>query len=108
MEISEVVSGVRDAINVKRIYGEPYERNGVTFIPVANVNGGGGGGGDNQGNGGSGFGITGRPVGAYVIKGDSVSWVPAWDFNRVMVIALLALVVLRGMLPWRSRRRRRR
>jgi uncharacterized spore protein YtfJ len=106
-QITEVVSGVRDAISVKRIFGEPYEKDGVTIIPVAAVGGGGGGGGDNQGNGGSGFGIGGRPVGAYVIKDGQVRWEPAIDVARMATIAVVALLVLRGMLPWRSRRRRR-
>lgn len=106
--VDEIVSGVRDALSVKRVFGEPYERDGVTVIPAAAVGGGGGGGGDNVGNGGSGFGLRGRPVGAYVIRDGQVSWAPAWDFNRALLIALVGLVVLRGFLPWRSRRRRRR
>jgi len=30
---------------VKRVFGEPYEKNGVTVIPAARVQGGAGGGG---------------------------------------------------------------
>ena len=107
MAVDEILSGVRDAISVKRVFGEPYERDGVTIIPVASVSGGGGGGGDNVGNGGSGFGIGGRPVGAYVIRNGQVTWQPAIDVTRMALFGLAALFLLRGMLPWRSRRRRR-
>ena len=105
--VQEALSGVRDAISVKRVFGEPYEKDGVTVIPVAAIGGGGGAGGDNQGNGGSGFGLQGRPVGAYVIKDGQVRWEPAIDIARLATIGVVALFVLRGFLPWRSRRRRR-
>jgi len=48
MEIMETISGARDAITVKRVYGDPYERNGIVVIPAAAVVGGGGGGGGEQ------------------------------------------------------------
>jgi hypothetical protein len=34
---------------VRRVYGDPYERNGVTLIPAAQVAGGAGGGEDPNG-----------------------------------------------------------
>jgi uncharacterized spore protein YtfJ len=106
-QLSEALASARDAISVKRVFGEPYERDGITVIPVATIGGGGGGGGDKEGNGGSGFGLTGRPVGAYVIKDGQVRFEPAIDIARLAAIGVFALVVLRGFLPWRSRRRRR-
>ena len=40
-----------------RVYGEPYEKNGVTLIPAAKMAGGGGaGGGEDPSGGGSGGG----------------------------------------------------
>lgn len=108
MKVDEIVTGVREAISVKRVFGEPYERDGVTIIPVAAVGGGGGGGGDTEGNGGGGYGLAARPVGAYVVRDGEVSWKPAVDMARMALIGLAGLVVLRGMLPWRARRRRRR
>ena len=45
MDLMETISAARDAITVQRVYGEPYERNGVVVIPAAAVQGGGGGGG---------------------------------------------------------------
>ena len=35
MDIIETISKARDAINVKRVYGDPYERDGVVVIPAA-------------------------------------------------------------------------
>jgi len=99
--IEELMEGHRDAITVKKVFGEPFEKNGVTVIPAAKVMGGGGGGagespeGGGQGSG-SGFGIAAQPAGAYVIRGDEVMWQPAVDVNRiiagVMLLAALALV----------------
>jgi uncharacterized spore protein YtfJ len=109
MDSLEAISGARDAITVKRVYGEPYERNGVAVIPAAAVQGGGGGGGGDQPggrSGGGGFGLRARPVGAYVIRGEEVSWEPAVDLSRVILggqlLALAALLVLRSI----ARRRR--
>jgi len=45
MEVQGVIAQARDALTVKRVFGEPYEKNGVTMIPVARVQGGAGGGG---------------------------------------------------------------
>lgn len=108
MDVKELMSEARDTITVKRVFGEPYERNGVTVIPAAVVRGGGGGGGDHNteaGGSGAGFGVVARPVGAYVIKDGVVSWQPAFDLNRaIMVGGLLSAIALRRLL--RKRRRR--
>jgi uncharacterized spore protein YtfJ len=85
-------------MTVKRVYGDPIEQEGVTVVPVAAVGGGGGGGGDSDNNGGAGFGLRARPVGAYVIRGDDVRWVPAVDVTRVLLLVLAGLVVLRSIL----------
>ena len=45
MNVDEMLSGVRDAMTVKRVYGDPIERDGILVIPAAKVMGGGGGGG---------------------------------------------------------------
>jgi uncharacterized spore protein YtfJ len=62
--IDEILGGARDAITVRRVYGEPIEQDGLTVVPAAAVRGGGGGGADSEGNGGGGFGVAARPVGA--------------------------------------------
>jgi uncharacterized spore protein YtfJ len=93
MNVEELLSGARDAISVRRVYGDPIERDGVVVIPAAVVGGGGGGGGDNEDNGGGGFGLRARPVGAYVIKNGDVTWKPAIDPGRVIAAALAALAI---------------
>lgn len=108
-DVQESVSRVRDAISVKRVFGEPYEKGGVTVIPAARVAGGGGGGLQNGQRGGapagfgSGFGMVGRPAGVFVIKGDKVRWQPAVD-PAVFAVAFTVLVL--GLR--RAARRRRR
>jgi uncharacterized spore protein YtfJ len=92
--VDEMLKGARDAITVKRVYGDPIESDGVTIVPAAVVGGGGGGGGDAEGNGGSGFGLGARPVGAWVIREGKTTWSPAVDLNRIALYAfLLGLVV---------------
>jgi uncharacterized spore protein YtfJ len=91
--VDQMWKRTRDAVTVKRVYGDPVERNGVTVIPAAAVRGGAGGGGEGgeSGGGGGGFGIAARPVGAYVIRDGTVSWRPAIDANRLLL--LLAVLV---------------
>jgi len=102
MNALEAVSQAKDVINVRRVYGEPYQEDGLTIIPAANVIGGGGGGGDTAGNGGAGFGVRARPAGAWVIKDGEVQWKPALDLNRVIlvgqIIAIVALLVTRSIV----------
>jgi uncharacterized spore protein YtfJ len=70
--VDEILGGARDALTVRRVFGEPIEQEGATVVPVAAVRGGAGGGGDDAGNGGGGFGLSARPVGAYVIRDGEV------------------------------------
>jgi uncharacterized spore protein YtfJ len=98
MNVDELLSGARDAISVRRVFGEPIEHEGTVVVPVAKVGGGGGGGSDSEHNGGGGFGLGARPVGVYVIKDGQVSWRPAIDPVRVafLVVAALALLLRAG------------
>jgi uncharacterized spore protein YtfJ len=113
MELQELISGTRDAVSVKRVYGDPYEKNGLTVIPAATVRGGGGGGvsdgEDSESAGGSGFGLTARPSGAWIVEDGHATWKPAIDVNRIVlggqVIALTAIVVTGRILLAQSRRR---
>jgi uncharacterized spore protein YtfJ len=97
MNVDELLSGARDAISVRRVFGEPIEHGQVMVVPVARVGGGGGGGSDTEHNGGGGFGLGARPVGVYVIKDGQVSWRPAIDPVRIafVVVAGLALLLRR-------------
>jgi uncharacterized spore protein YtfJ len=117
MVIEQLIGHARDALTAKRVFGEPYERDGVTVIPVATILGGGGGGSGEapQGEGGSGtgggFGMSARAAGAYVIRGSEVVWTPALDLNRIILggqlVALAAILALRGILKARAKRRSR-
>ena len=114
MELQELISGARDAVSVKRVYGEPYEKNGLTVIPAATVRGGGGGGmGEHEGTdsgGGGGFGLMARPSGAWIVEDGNATWKPAVDVNRIVlggqVIGLAAVLVTGRILLARTRRRR--
>jgi uncharacterized spore protein YtfJ len=114
MDAQEVLTQARDALTVRRVFGEPYEKDGVTVVAVANVRGGGGGGGgegrEGEGKGsGGGFGLSARPVGMYLIRGDDVTWRPAVDVSRValggQIVAVVALLVLRSIVRARTKAR---
>jgi uncharacterized spore protein YtfJ len=102
VNFTDTITQARDAMTVKRVFGEPYEKDGVTVIPAAWVAGGAGGGGDAKG-GGSGFGIAAFPVGAYIIRNGNVTWRPAVNVN---LVALAALFTFRTIVRTRSKRRR--
>jgi uncharacterized spore protein YtfJ len=98
MDIDALLQGNRDAVTVRRIYGDPVEQDGVIVVPAAVIIGGAGGGGDTEGNGGSGFGLIGRPSGAWVIKDGDVSWRPAIDLTRLAAIGAMTLLAVVRML----------
>jgi uncharacterized spore protein YtfJ len=109
MDFEQTIAGARDAITVRRVYGEPLERDGVTVIPAAAIGGGAGGGGgeDDEGGqrgGGSGFGLGARPVGAYVIDEGVVRWEPALDVTRLALRGQILLALL--IILWLARARR--
>jgi uncharacterized spore protein YtfJ len=103
MDPNEVMQQARDALTVKRVFGEVYERDGVTVIPAASIRGGAGGGrgegeapdGSGSGSGsGGGFGLTAKPAGVYVIEGSQVRWQPAVDVNRIILGGQIVAIVL--------------
>ena len=106
MDVQEITSQARDALTVKRVFGEPYEKDGLTIIPAARVQGavGAGSGEDPQGQGkgsGGGFGMTAHPVGAFVVRDGELSWQPAVDVTRIalggQVVAIVALLTARAI-----------
>lgn len=108
MDFQEAITKAQDAITVRRVYGEPYERDGVVVIPAAEVRGGGGGGsGEDATKGGSGggggFGLSARPVGAYVVEGGEVRWKPAVDVGRIALQAMVAVLGVAFVLRRRGR-----
>jgi len=126
MDMDQVLDHARDAMTVKRVFGDPYERDGLTIIPVANVMGGAGAGGGTgkvtagdaaagedaamgdaaagaggpEAGYGMGYGVRATPAGVYVIKAGEVEWKPALDMNRLT--AQRAIVVVVGLLVFRS------
>ncbi len=127
MDVSEVLNHARDAMTVKRVFGDPYEKDGVTVIPVANVMGGAGAGGgpgagarlagtsEEPGGGGAadtgygmGYGLRATPAGVYVIRGGEVEWKPALDANRLTLqragVALVGLLVFRSIIRTLAKR----
>ena len=68
--LPRLADAVRDAMTVSRVFGQPYERDGVTVIPVMHVRAGGGIGGRRKpadGDRDGGLGMVSRPAGAWVI-----------------------------------------
>jgi uncharacterized spore protein YtfJ len=129
MDIHEVLNHARDAMTVKRVFGDPYEKDGVTVIPVANVMGGAGGGGGSsagvssdtgdagdavvvdgkpESGYGIGYGMRATPAGVYVIRDGEVEWKPALDVNRLALqrtgAILAGLFVLRSIIRTLARR----
>lgn len=127
MDAREILDHARDAMTVKRVFGDPYEKDGVVVIPVANVMGGAGAGGgqgaralpvgvgeatagegDRDPGYGMGYGLRATPAGVYVIKGGGVEWKPALDMNSLTLqragVTILALLVLRSIVRTLARR----
>ncbi|WP_086853390.1 hypothetical protein [Amycolatopsis kentuckyensis] len=105
MNLGQVVSAARDVFSARLVYGEPVERDGTVVIPAAAVYGGGGGGEDGTGalpvREGAGLGVFARPVGAFVVRGETVTWVPAVDLTRLGLVAAVAGVALAKILAKR-------
>ena len=122
LDVQTLLEQANDSITVKRVFGEPIERDGVLVIPAAMVAGGGGGGlgtgtgfgpgGEQQGEGtgtGGGWGVQARPVGAFVVRDGVVTWVPAIDWARIAFIGGTVLIALifarRSIVQTRARAR---
>jgi len=107
MNVDEMLTGARDALTVKRVYGDPIERDGVLVIPAAKVAGGGGGGGDSENNAGGGFGVSAKPAGAWIIRNGEVEWEPAIDATRIatmgMFVAIIFLLTVRSIAKGRAK-----
>ena len=111
MNVDEMLTGARDAITVKRVYGDPIERDGILVIPAARVAGGAGGGGDAENNAGGGFGVAASPAGAWIVRNGEVSWEPAVDATRLgtmgMLVAIIFLLTVRSIAKANARARER-
>ncbi len=133
MNTRELLDRMAENLSVRRSFGAAYEREGLLIIPVALVAGGGGGGEgpmkppatgharsietaeqakdappDRQpptGTGG-GFGGLVLPVGVYVVKGDQVRWIPAYDATLIVLASLSVVRVFVSLLKSGRRRNR--
>jgi uncharacterized spore protein YtfJ len=108
MDVDALLATARDTASVRRVFGEPIERDGTLVVPVAVVLGGVGGGGrddqpDQPGEGGGGFGVWARPIGVYVVRDGRVEYRPAID---VTALALCSVILVPKLL-WALRRRHR-
>lgn len=114
-EVFDRLGAVEDLLHVRKVFGEAYQLDGVTIIPVASVQGGaGGGGGEGNGpsaetsgsGGGLGFAVKIRAVGVYEVRDGEVVWRPAVDVMRVILGGqLLGFVALVILGRWLRRRR---
>jgi len=107
MKVEEIMAQARETMTVKRVFGDPIDKDGITVIPVARVTGGAGGGEGTgptptgglpegappPGGSGMGFGVRAVPAGIYVIRDGEVRWEPALDINRAVLLGSLLLFV---------------
>ena len=95
MTPDDILTRVGDQLGIRRVFGEPIERDGVTVVPVAVSIGGGGGGNApaDQGSGG-GFGGMVRGIGAYSISTGQGRFVPAVDTTALAAMFVLAIGVV--------------
>jgi len=101
MQIEDLLRKAKDTVDIHQVFGEPYDRGGVTIIPVARITGGGGGGkgtapGSAEEGTGMGYGFRAEPAGVYVIDGTKVTWQAAVNANKVIagsfVIAIFGIL----------------
>ena len=108
-DLLEQIGKAEESFTVRRVFGEPFESDGVTVIPAARVQGAVGGGGGQapggEGGTGTGFATNTKPFGVFVIKDGEVGWRPAVDVNRMIVgfqvVAIVALLTVRSIVKAR-------
>ena len=101
MTPEDLLTRAGDQLGVRRVFGEPVERDGLVVIPVAvAVGGGGGGSGPGEQGAGGGFGGIVRGIGVYTIAEGRVRFVPAVDTTALAALAVvLTAVVVRAARP---------
>jgi uncharacterized spore protein YtfJ len=115
-KMDEIFDQAKSSIGATVVFAQPYEKNGVTVIPAARVMGGvghgegqspTGGEGEQPSGSGGGYGMMGRPAGAFVVKGDEVNWLPALDVNRLVfgfqVVMIVFLLAVRSVMNARAK-----
>ena len=95
MNVVELMQKAKDSVDLRQVFGEPYQVGEVTIIPVARVGGGGGSGGAKAASEGSagprgrGYGFGVQPIGVYAVKGDRVTWHPSVNVNSIVTGSLI-------------------
>jgi uncharacterized spore protein YtfJ len=96
VDTNEIITAARDAMTVRRVFGEPHVQDGLTVVPAAVVIGGMGAGSGQRGGGdagdGGGFGVIALPTGAFTINEGRVRWHPAVNVNLLVVAATVVAV----------------
>jgi uncharacterized spore protein YtfJ len=110
MESSGATGATRKVLTVRRVFGEPIERDGTTVIPAARLRGRARGQRAKKRNGvdasQSGLRLAARPAGALVIRDGAVSWQPAIDVNRIVAGGQVLSVTIAGLVYLMLRLRR--
>jgi hypothetical protein len=75
-EARQIIGSMETDSDAARMFGEAYQADGATVIPVTAVRGG-----------------SPRPAGIYVIKDGKASWVPAVDAGRIAMMGILVGLV---------------
>ena len=104
MKLRDAIDSIVPDPSAAQVYGQPYETaDGATVVPVAKVRGRtrpGAPDGDLR--------VNAKPVGVFVIKDGSASWVPAVDQTRIallgeligLVAATFATLAMVRRPPW--------
>jgi len=110
MALRDLMASMMDSSSAGRVFGEPIERDGILIVPVACLYGAVGGDDARsaaeadrpepaQNTGGGGLWAS-TPAGTYVLKNGEVTWLPAVNANRSILLGCLTAIV--GMLVARS------
>jgi uncharacterized spore protein YtfJ len=95
--VERIADVIQTHANAKQVYGDPVERDGAVFIPVARVQWGFGGGGLGHGaaeRGGGGGGVKATPAGYIEIRNGVSEFRPIPDASAAAGIAVAAAVGL--------------
>ncbi|WP_326836184.1 hypothetical protein VSH64_14880 [Amycolatopsis rhabdoformis] len=106
MGLKDITASTTELYTASRVFGPPVDKDGIVVIPAAMITGGGGGGQEGPDKEGLGFGLFARPTGAFVIRGGTVSWVPAVDLTAWGITAGVVVISLAWILSRAARRKR--
>jgi len=104
MKLDDVLNSARGTFTVKRVYGEPYEKDGLTVIPAAAVRGGAGGG-TGQGVGKVVHAVSRRSMGRLVLRPlcrNEVAILVCPPRRSTLIAVLRRVAMTCGPLPVRS------